>query len=207
MNIVIPSEEDANSPLVPSVAVLRPHYANEKQLMIDELAAENLGAEGGNLTITSTVDIWEVRRSVELTDRIHELIADTAERMSPEINVTAYQLRYRENRDCYTHDLEAAERNGAMAANIITVQDTNLGKVRYFRNFMRYAICQRLIILFSDRNRIDDYLEDLGLTHESVDEESQFLTHNARRKIHLVPQLDEDAIESALKRSLAQLMN
>ncbi len=206
MEIIKPEAEEFK-PLIPSVAVLRPHFANRQQLNIDELAANNLGTEVNNLTITSTRDIWEARREVGLTDRIHELIADTAERISPEISVTAYQLRYRENRDCYTHDLEAAERNGAMAANIITVQDTNLGKVRYFRNFMRYAICQRLIILFSDRNRIDDYLEDLGLTHESVDEESQFLTHNARRKIHLVPQLDEDAIESALKRSLAQLMN
>jgi hypothetical protein len=207
MNIVIPSEEDANNPLVPSIAVLRPHYANENQLMIDELAAENLGAEGGNLTITSTVDIWEVRRGVELTDRIHELIADTAERISPEINVTAYQLRHRENRDCYTHDLETAERNGAMAANVITVQDANLGKIRYFRNFMRYAICQRLIILFSDRSRMDDYLEDLGLTHESVDSDSKAMTKNCQRKIHLVPELDEDAIERAVKRSLEPLLS
>ncbi|PIR54224.1 hypothetical protein COU75_01845 [Candidatus Peregrinibacteria bacterium CG10_big_fil_rev_8_21_14_0_10_42_8] len=205
MKIIIPDHEK-HTPPVPSIAVLRPYYANQNQLLIDELA-EGVDEEYDiNFTITSH-NIWETRRFVQHSDSIHELIADTAESISPDITVTQYQLRHRQNRDCYTHDLEVAERKGALAANIITVQDINLGKAKYFRTFMRYAICQRLIILFSERSRLDDYIEDLGLTHESVDENRQGMTMNAQRKIQLVPQFDESAIENAVTTSLKQILN
>ena len=72
MNIVIPSEEDANSPLVPSVAVLRPHYANEKQLMIDEKIYYRDGEEfhffddKGNFNIKGLVNFLIAHDRIEL---------------------------------------------------------------------------------------------------------------------------------------------
>jgi len=199
-SITNPFDTDYES-AIPQVAILRPHLASKASLQLDEVIAGN-DSPGDFLFIATGQDIWELRKSVKDSDELRYILEVTAQRIGVSVSVNEYQLRRREMRDCYTHDLGNAERKGAFSARLITIQDPNLGQVRYLNRFMRYAIFQRLIVFYSSRDQLDDIIEDLGIADTPKDENAAFIAENKRAKIHLVNRNDEEMVEETLEEAL-----
>lgn len=186
------------------ISILRPSVANPDNLLL-QTAIEASDESHLFDAIADDISVWEIRGALEKISALREIIEDAADRVGKPIVLNEFQVRRSYYRDCYTHDLHKPERDGALSANIITIQDPNLGQVRFLRQFMRHAICQRVIVLFTERNRIDDYVSDLGLDYESVDEDSAFMSRNRARKLHLVNQHDEDEIERVVTLALQEV--
>ena len=131
-----------------------------------------------------------------------DLVEDTAESIGIEVNIKECQLRRRENRDCYTDDLQEAL-PAIESSHVTIVRDPSFAQVRRLRKLIRSTLLQRIVIL-SPRDRFDDLLDDVG--NSSVTKYVHFDKEGAQfrmqPRIFLADERDETRIEHAVRNAL-----
>ena len=141
-----------------TVLLLRPHLANLVNHTLGEAAQTSKNPEDFR-HIWDGDSTWETSKEIASVRRIEEIIEDVADRVGIPINLQEYQLRRRHLRDAHTHDLERAEM--AMDnSDIIAMTNPTYGQVHRLHTYLRNSY-GALVLLYEERNRIDDLIHDL----------------------------------------------
>lgn len=142
----------------PNVALLRPPNTNRANRTIQSMLK---GQEDVKLfePLASDQDQWSTESEMRKIERIREQIEDTVEKLDRQIRLYEIQLRRRKTRHLQSNDMEHTH-NELRDAHVIAVSDPTYNQVKHLRNHLRYNPIVRLIIFYSEHDRLDDYIDD-----------------------------------------------
>jgi|GEM_PF-2543140 hypothetical protein len=185
------------------ITIIRPHLANKKrEMMFNAVDRSENPEEFTNLT--DGYNRWDVENQLRIATIIKEIAGWAAERTNTPINIREVQIIRSGTDRAWSEDSIPLSNREFWESNVLTITNPRLAQVYRIRKVIDETSTDsfRVIVMFSETDLQDDYIEDFGVDPSRYSETQREKVQKRAEQLYMVSLNDESAIERAVEKAI-----